>query len=176
MNSSLEIQSFDPATWLNEYVQPVFPVSDEVFDQILKFSLIWNLFEGRACNRNASWKTIQRSVDCALAAGMICTNNFEAHIDFFRNRAKAHHDSINGYIAALKTNQPRMDALLRDLLIETHMSASHEITALLLIAYRVRSNLFHGEKEVAYLHTQSELFKAVNSMLATYLSLTTCAT
>jgi hypothetical protein len=47
------------------------------------------------------------------------------------------------------------------------------VYALLLIAHRIRNNLFHGEKEVAILHAQAELFQAVNSLLASYLSLTT---
>ena len=165
-----EIDSFDPTEWVHAYAKPAFRIDNEIFDQILKFSLIWSLFERDACSRNAGMTSIQKSVKDALHAGVVSTDLFKSHIDFFRDRAKIHHDSIEGYIAALRTSNAKTDLLLRDFFSETNQSPVTTLTALLVIAYRIRNNLFHGEKEVADLHTQSELFKVINSMLATYLT------
>jgi hypothetical protein len=43
------------------------------------------------------------------------------------------------------------------------------VHALLLLTYRVRNNLFHGEKELYSLPCQTELFNELNSFLATFL-------
>ena len=43
------------------------------------------------------------------------------------------------------------------------------VYALLLIAHRIRNNLFHGNKGIESLHTQTDLFRVVNRLLATFL-------
>ena len=172
MPTSLQIECFDPSKWVNEYAEPAFPIEDKVFDQILKFSLIWNLFERHACNRKASWNSIREAASKAFAAGLIRSEDFEPYADFFRNRANSHHDGIEGYIAALNTGSAKMDLQIRNLLHGSHQSPASMLTSLMLIAFRVRNNLFHGNKEIAYLHNQADLFKFINSMLANYLSKT----
>jgi hypothetical protein len=46
---------------------------------------------------------------------------------------------------------------------------NNHVYALLLIAHRVRNNLFHGNKKVESLPRQIDLFHTVNALLATYL-------
>ena len=83
--------------------------------------------------------------------------------------------SIERYLEALKMDNKNARHLARGVLAGDLSDANNAVHALLLIAHRIRNNLFHGEKEVATLHSQADLFRAVNSLLATYLNVTKSA-
>ena len=172
MPASLTIGEFDPLTWINEYTTPAISITSETYEPIMQFSLMWGLFERNACMREATVATIEKSVDSAFAAGLLEAGNFQEHLEYFKNRATRNGNTIEAYFKALVLTNDRAKRMVRGALDGTLKDANNVVLALLLIAHRVRNNLFHGSKDVAVLHSQVELFKAVNSLLATYLSST----
>jgi hypothetical protein len=172
MPAELAIAQFNPLAWVNEYTQPAMYINEDTFGPILHFSLMWNLFERDACERNATPANIERAVKSAFAARRLTLAPFHEHLQYFQDRAQRDGMTIGSYLDALKMTHENSRHLVDGVLSGTLTDPNNAIYALLLIAHRIRNNLFHGEKNVAMLHTQAHLFRAVNSLLATYLSIT----
>lgn len=172
MPSALTIDEFEPLAWINNYTQPAIQISDATFGPILHFSLMWNLFERDVCGRDAKPDKIEKAVQSAFAEGYLELDPFKEHLAYFRARSQRDGMSIDRYLDALKMDNKNARHLVRGVLKGDILDANNTLYALLLIAHRIRNNLFHGEKEVAILNSQSDLFRAVNSLLATYLSVT----
>ena len=175
MPAALNIDDFEPFAWVAEFTQPTLEIHELTYRQIVHFSLIWNLFERHACGRFASIPKIELSVKSAIAENRIETGQFAEHSAYFRHRAANYGHSIDDYVSALNPQDQKTKEILTGFLNGGSDNLRSEVTGLLVIAYRIRNNLFHGEKEVAYLHTQVELFRVVNSLLATYLTATKSA-
>jgi hypothetical protein len=110
-------------------------------------------------------------VAAAAAAQQISLDAFTEHLAYFRGRAQRNGMLVEQYLDALKVHRNDR-ALVGDVLIGRLNEVKSVVHALLLVVHRIRNNLFHGEKDVAYLHTQAELFRAANSVVATYLTVT----
>jgi hypothetical protein len=173
MPAPLSIGQFDPLRWVNEYTRPAIEVSTEAFAPILHFVLMWNLFERDACGKEANPASIERAVNRAFSDGNLSGQDFREHLLYFRHLSSRHGPGLEPYFTALKLTNERAKYVVGGVLNGTLNDPNNVVYALLLIAHRIRNNLFHGEKEVAILHAQAELFQAVNSLLASYLSLTT---
>lgn len=169
MPTSLTIAAFDPLAWINEYTSPAISISSHEFEPILQFSLVWNLFERDACGKEANPTSIEKAVNEAFTGGRLDATRFEEHLQFFKERARMNGGTIEQFFAALILTNDRAKQVVRGALDGTLRDPNNLVYALLLIAHRIRNNLFHGNKEVALLHSQVDFFKAVNSLLATFL-------
>lgn len=172
MPAELAIATFDPLAWVNEYTHPAMFIDEDTFKPILHFSLIWNLFERDACGKEANPSNIEKAVQLAFAAGKLSLAPFQEHLQYFSDRAQQDPMTTEGYLNALKMTSPNARHLVKGVLDGSLTDPNNAVHALLLIAHRIRNNLFHGEKDVAMLQTQTHLFRAVNSLLATYLHAT----
>lgn len=175
MPAALSIETFEPLAWVNEYTQPAMHISEATFGPILHFSLMWNLFERDACGKQANPVNIEKAVQAAFTEGRLSLDPFRDHLEYFRIRSQRDGMSIDRYLDALKMDNKNARHLVRGVLAGDLADSNNAVHALLLIAHRIRNNLFHGEKEVATLHSQADLFRAVNSLLATYLNVTKSA-
>lgn len=172
MLTSLAIDTFQPLTWINEYTCAKTPINTEAFEPILQFCLMWNLFERDACKKSANYTTIGNAVLHAFAKEKLSLSSFQEHLAYFRNRSQREGMTIDQYLHALKMNDVNAKYLVTGVLSSSLTDPNNVVYALLLITHRIRNNLFHGEKEIALLHSQVGLFRTVNSLLATYLSVT----
>ena len=171
MPISLSINDFDPMAWVNEYIQATPNVDATTFEPILLFALMWNLFERDACARQANPASIQRSVLNTFSKGKLALDRFQEHLNYFRTRAQSDRMTIDQYLhQALRMRDASAKQLVKRVLASELNDPNNVVSALLLIAHRIRNNLFHGEKEVAHLNSQVDLFRCLNSLLATYLS------
>lgn len=172
MPVATSIAAFQPLPWVNEYTRTAAPIDDASFGPILHFSLMWNLFERDACGREATPQTIEKSVEKAFTDGRLSLTAFGEHVVYFRDRSQRPGMTAQKYLDNLRLTNPKARKLVDGLLSGSLSDTNNLVHALLLIAHRIRNNLFHGEKEVALLHTQVDLFRTVNSLLATYLAQT----
>lgn len=171
MPTSLLIETFEPLAWINEYTHSIPPISATEFAPILQFSLMWSLFERDACNKRANTGSIKSAVEKSFSEGKLLIETFQDHIQYFKDRANNNEMTVSKYLVALKMDKESIE--LVDRFLSGKLSdANNVVLALLLITYRIRNNLFHGEKEVISLHSQTKLFQVVNSLLATYLKVT----
>jgi hypothetical protein len=136
---------------------------------------MWNLFERDACKKSASPASIKDAVETAFANGQLDIASFQEHLEYFRDRSQRNQMTIDHYMDALKLTNDKSRHLVKGALSGTLTDPNNTVHALLIIAHRIRNNLFHGEKDVAMLHSQADLFRTVNSLLATYLTVTKSA-
>lgn len=115
---------------------------------------------------------IERAVGEAFAEGKLALSSFQEHLTYFRERSERDGMTIPRYLDALKMSDASARHLVQGVLSCSLADPNSSVHALLLIAHRIRNNLFHGEKEVVLLRSQIKLFRVVNSLIATYLSTT----
>lgn len=168
------MKDFDPKEWLVAHTGAGRGYDFKALDQVLLFTLIWNRFELRICDRKATMNTIDRNVVEANDSDLLSWADFEE----FWDALKGYLTEI-GALANLKyfllsdgvTNDKegnRVDALLPVLRGQTPDVVTG-IQGMLFMAYRIRNNLFHGEKCVTKLPAQRPLFVILNAMIARYI-------
>ena len=148
---------------------PSVHVSD--YDQlrpVLCFSLIWNLFETVACRRMATIRSIREVVDHADQAVRLDRTRYTEFLNYFRDRYLHAGDIEEVFERLLMTDMESQVAVRRALVAEAQ-DLNNIVFQPLLIAHRIRNNLFHGNKGVETLHTQTKLFQVINRLLATFI-------
>lgn len=171
------IPKFDAQTWFNQFTEEGSSIVQDDLQPVLEFTLIWNLFERFVCQNVANLSRIRAHIEGAINAGKITSEDFLPHLEFFRTRYEnpteeylkevllsAHHHQSTKDRENIRTVQLVLDGSYTDV--------NNVVYALFFIAYRVRNNLFHGEKQLHTLHLQSELFETVNSYLSLYMGKT----
>lgn len=118
-------------------------------EAIEQFSLVWTYFENAVCNRNANVTAIKTAVERLKQTDKgIEAKPFEPALKHFSERyfPGGHQDQRfdglrwrNGREAAAKEQAAQV-------LTFKATSPSDQLEALLFITYRLRNNLFHGEK------------------------------
>jgi hypothetical protein len=163
-----ELRNFDALKWIDRYFGGQAKIDYEQLRPILCFSLIWNLFETVACRRRATPDTIRRSVDHADQSGRLERTKYLRYVDYFRERYFRDGSIEHAFSRLLMTNT-ESQIVVRRVLIGEAQDLNNIVYALLLIAHRIRNNLFHGNKSVESLHTQTELFHVVNHLLSDFI-------
>ncbi len=166
MNDQIE---FDAIAWINDYFRGSVQLDFDHLRPILCFSLIWNLFETHACRRHATAESIRHSVDHADESGRLRRERYERYLGFFRSRYLTPDRTTDFFFDHLLLTERRAQEVVRRALHGESQDLNNHVYALLLIAHRVRNNLFHGNKKVESLPRQIDLFHTVNALLATYL-------
>lgn len=163
-----QLKDFDAFDWIDQYFAGRAKLNFEQMRPVLCFSLIWNLFETVTCQRNANEKSIREAVDRAIDSGRLNLMTYSKYVDYFRARY-LHNGDIDRVFTVFILDNERSKAVVKGVLLNEMHDLSNIVYALLLIAYRVRNNLFHGNKRIDTLHTQTGLFQVVNNLLATFL-------
>ncbi len=159
---------FDAFDWICRYFGGEARLDYDQLRPVLCFSLIWNLFETVACCRQANPTSIRKAVDDAVESGHLNQVTYSKYVDYFRERY-LHDGNIDHVFAVLFMEHADSKTVVRGVLLREMPDLNNIVYALLLIALRIRNNLFHGNKELETLHTQIDLFRVVNRLLATFL-------
>lgn len=166
MNGNRE---FDAIQWINRYFRGAVELDFDHLRPILCFSLIWNLFETHACRRHATPESIKSSVDHADQSRRLRRDRYDRYLQFFKQRYVQEDRNLELVFDALLMTDARAKEVVRRTLLDEAQDLNNHVYALLLIAHRIRNNLFHGNKEVESLPRQIDLFSEVNALLSTYL-------
>jgi len=164
----IDIRNFDVLEWLNNFFGE--EVRDLNYDQlrpVLSFALIWNFFESKACNRRASLKSVKKSVDEADSRDYLTPEKYRLYVDYFRDRYLEER-GLEFALDQLILTDVDSRRIVTQVLTNERTDLNNVVYALLVIALRIRNNLFHGNKEIDVLPRQTELFSVVNNLLADY--------
>jgi hypothetical protein len=150
--------------WLSTHAPGFADLPDDDRQAIMEFSLLWSLFEAKALDANASAKAIELLVQRWSKEGKLNGVGLDEHVDYFRDRYFDHDDFIDRFE---KLNFRRNDKadLVKAVLRGEQDGAVEAASALLIIVYRLRNNLFHGEKWAYELREQSDNFCHANAVL-----------
>ena len=163
-----EFQDFDAIPWINSHLNGAANLDFEQLKPILCFALLWNMFESKACDKNANQHSIIKSVQDADGFGLLKIERYEPILNFFKHRYVTFNTINDNFLGLQLTNQAAKK-IVNDVLIENYFDLNNVVSALLLITHRIRNNLFHGNKNVESLPNQTDLFVMINFLLSRYL-------
>ena len=174
-----EIPPFDALSFFEQFTANGVQVGSAELQPVLEFTLLWNLFEREAHERHMSVGGLRTVVDENDNAGKLDCEAFKPHLNFFRTRYPDL-DEVSALRRRLTPRDHRMGRtrgtdnlnIVKRVIKGELSDPGNVVYALLFIAYRVRNNLFHGEKDIHTLHLQEDLFRTVNSFLSIYLKQT----
>ncbi|MBE0670630.1 MAG: hypothetical protein IH588_08590 [Anaerolineales bacterium] len=153
--------------WISNFLSFERKLTGEDIENVRNFSLLWNLFERLVCHRNASIPALVDAISRLQRQDKLRIDDYEIFLKYFANR----------YIEGDKPNHRfRMLNLRGDdkTLVEAVLKGSETtpekvMLALLMIVYRYRNNLFHGEKSIRDLPNQIENFRNANQLLMIFM-------
>lgn len=140
-----ENSRMNPTDFLRALVPGYADLSDEERDAITNFTLLWTAMEGRMVQRNANPVSLAKVVKELNAQGLLRPERFEKSLVYFRDRyfqGGSFNDLFQQLLFRTNDRRPLVEAVLSGQDTETE----HIVLALLMIAYRLRNNLFHGVK------------------------------
>lgn len=150
--------------WLEQHAPGFSGLSATERGLLMDFALLWSLFEGEVLNSAASVNTIEQAVQRWNQAGLLAPPTFAAAAEYFRERYYA--DGAFTYrFDHLHLERSGNPQVVRNVLSGQDSAPGSIASALLIIVYRYRNNLFHGAKWTYQLQEQEQNFSHANHVL-----------
>ena len=161
------VPSPDELEWICNFLSIEKKFTGDEIDSIRNFSLLWNLFERLVCRRNASVPALQNAVSNLQRQDKLKIDDYDKFLKYFANRyIESNKPNLRFRMLNLRSvDKPLVEAVLKG------NETAHEkvLLAMLIIIYRYRNNLFHGEKEIRDLPNQIDNFRNANQLLIVFL-------
>lgn len=138
------------------------PVADR--QAIFDFSFLWSLFEAQIMDNYARADVIRQRVEAWAAAGTLEADHYDAELFYLRNRY-FNGGALTHHFPHLKLRPVDHLEIVKAVIMGSSNSPRDRILCLLMIIWRLRNNLFHGEKWAYQLRDQLENFTHANSVL-----------
>ncbi len=154
----------DPTQWLAHKVPNYHDLSGLEKKAISDFCLLWSLFEARCLNEHGNVAAIAQVVQQLEPRLATRIADLAAPLSYFQNR----YVEAQGFTYRFGQLQFRAGDRQQDVeavLQGRAQSTTSVVTALLIIVYRFRNNLFHGPKWRYSLQEQLENFRTANYLL-----------
>ncbi|MDD2219333.1 MAG: hypothetical protein PHS63_04515 [Desulfoplanes sp.] len=155
-----------------------YPLIDETkMQSIFYFGLIWNLFERECCENFATITIHPRELADVFTESLpleLITPIFEYFKDRYIHNDKPNTIFKNFRFGPNGNSGAEYKGFVQDALMDDPFHKRRAVQALLYIAFRLRNNLFHGEKEINTLYQQNESFKHINRLLMAIIQLKQC--
>jgi hypothetical protein len=165
-----EAYDLNAIPWLERHAPGFSALSAEERSLLMHFSLLWSLFEGEVLNAAASVETIGQVVQRWNQVGALTSGTFAVEVEYFKTRYCADAGFTYRFVH-LHLERSGNPQVVRDVL-SGHVATPVSIaTALLIIVFRYRNNLFHGEKWAYELREQQQNFFHANAILMRALEL-----
>lgn len=152
----------DEEQWISNFISV--ELDNEIKERVKHFAILWNLFETFTCNKNADIPKIIAAVDGFHAMEPITNAFTDSYLTYFEARYIANGQPTNHY-QYLNITNANYSTMVERVLRKQEVNPQEILKALLIIVYRYRNNLFHGEKNVAKLNGQIENFTYANNLL-----------
>ena len=148
--------------WIDNYLH--ISIDTEEYVEVRNFLILWNIFEAKwfKCNFGRNKSNIQ---NIHLASDIV-----NQTLQYLQRRYITN-GSINERFMKLRLGNNDMTSVQCVLLGRTNNSCDI-IKAIIMIIYRYRNNLFHGEKAIASLPIQKDNFIYANKFLIACLEAT----
>jgi hypothetical protein len=172
--ATLQSEKFDVFCWLKGYFPADEIVASDIPD-VLNFSLMWNLFESRACEKlndhspHHFIEKMERFIREFPSMNSLVNEDLDT-LCYFQERY-LDDGELNGKFRSLRINNTKWERLVESVLKEETIEPSFVLLALLIIIYILRCNFFHGVKPIRELKEQDINFKVANIFLSKILDL-----
>ena len=130
---------------------------------LFEFAVIWNIFEKKKMRNHASIFDVSDFVERLPSIDNININEI---FEYFKNRYTNNPNYANLF-EALRWRDKEKDKKdeTHRILLDKDSIDKDKVKAVLYIIFRLRNNLFHGEKSILTIDQQRETFNLVNSFL-----------
>jgi hypothetical protein len=176
--------NFDAHRWLASHTS-IAGFKTEELHPVMWFMLIWNRFEYGLFNRDASLAEIDDNVSNASDSGLLSWEDFDdcwtqlkgclvnlgvlCRLEYFLLSEPRPGEERGG--KAREREKQRVAALLPIFESDLRPDIKTALKGMLFIAYRIRNNLFHGEKCITSLPKQRDLFMTLNFIITKYIDI-----
>lgn len=135
-------------------------------EAIANFTFLWSLFEARALDRGASAQRILAFTHELSARNTLKPERFDDQLRYFRERyfPKGQESRHFPHLHLRGNDSP---ALVQAVLMGKNNDPADRVAGVLIVIYRLRNNLFHGEKWGYELQGQLQNFTIANDTLMT---------
>lgn len=159
---------FNEIDWLKKY-KLYGEFDPNRINSILLFSYFWSVFENEICNKSAQIRNVVMYIE-SLKDIDSKTDDMDRLWEYFKSRY------VNGNVASEKFNDfvfndDCIKSKVLEELIKDNSPLKNKMKTILRIVFRLRNNLFHGEKDISQLYEQNELFNNANEFLSILLDL-----
>lgn len=138
------------------------PESDRA--AIFNFTFLWSLFEAQVMENFARADLICDKVDAWRDAGTLDADSYNVDLAYFRQRYFADGD-FTYHFPHLKLRPADQPDVVRSVIDGSNNDPRDRVLTVLMIVWRFRNNLFHGEKWAYQLEGQLSNFTHANSVL-----------
>ncbi|MGL4922429.1 hypothetical protein [Aeromonas veronii] len=151
--------------WLQRNIYVMADFTDETYTSISDFSIMWAIFEGTQLQDRPEDRAAVDELEFVAQRTSYCATVLEYARTYWSHRYIGADGEGNDKFRRLGfRHKPHSELVLRVLKGEV-VNEEEQIHALLLIVYRLRNNLFHGEKDMAKINSQVENLKYGASVL-----------
>lgn len=149
----------DGAIWISKNWEGAREFSDEAISSVASFTLLWSYFEDHFFEKNFKLEKIQDFTDqCYMQTELV--ESLDEQWIFFRDRYFTN-GSCNFYkLFTLDDSLPKGSSLKAYKKVLVALETNNDVMyAVLVIVYRIRNNLFHGNKPLETLNEQVSLLE-----------------
>ncbi len=155
--------TMEATTWLQHAVAGFAALTSAERRAIRDFTLLWSLFEARLTACNASIPEIEAAMTRLEAAGVLDVARLDRPLRHFRDRYAPGGVLIPRFEALRLNGHGR--PLVERVLTGEPAGPAEIANALMIIVYRLRNNLFHGNKWNDGIQDQRANFQTANRIL-----------
>ncbi len=143
--------------WINDYLY-IQNIDSEEFVEVRNFMMLWNLFEARL-------------FDCDFGGNKSNIDNIHLSSDIisvtlqYLQKRYTTKGATNSLFTGLHLRSNDNPTLVQKVLLGETDNSCDIVKAIVLIIYRYRNNLYHGNKEIASLPMQKDNFIYANRFL-----------
>lgn len=131
---------------------------------LFNFTFLWSLFEARVMNNFARADLIRAMADKWRDTGMLDADQYNAELAYFRARYFAN-GAFTHHFAHLHLRPADQPDVVQSVLDGSNNDPRDRLLTVLMIVWRFRNNLFHGEKWAYHLQGQLSNFTHANAVL-----------
>jgi hypothetical protein len=143
---------FDTKDWLSRHAREAIDITDATWYVVGGLTLLWNLFEQRHCDKKCTVAKLKGLAEKIAPTAL--EGELSGAWDFWRTRYVengATNNRFEGLHIQTKAHRDVVEPVLCG-----NATPQAQLGAMLVIVYRLRNNLFHGEKELPTLNEQRE--------------------
>ena len=127
-----------------------------------KFAILWNIFEREKCNNYCTVSKIEKLI-------FNTSDKWHQLAEVLKQRQEQFDLTEEQYITRKLRRQGLNSERIEKINKFLQSNGQEDIVGGLFAIYRIRNNMFHGEKDYQMLDGQKELFDAVNNVLESIL-------
>lgn len=159
-----------PIEWLCANAPGFKDLPEEDRQAVMYFSLLWSLFEAETLNTSASAAAILAMFHEWSNQGLLNVAAFAESLDYFKARYFTD-GSATGHFPGLNLRKNDNPSLVEAVLKGENTDPADGVSALFIVVYRLRNNLFHGAKWAYGIRGQLDNFKHANAALMSALEI-----